>query len=58
MFQTLTLDCSQMGYGTSAVRLDIGREARVRTAQYFGLGQMSPEDLVRSLSLFVTPDLQ
>lgn len=36
-----------MGYGTSAVRLDIGREARIRTSQYFGIpGSLAPDEIV------------
>ena len=37
-----------MSYGTSAIRLDIGKEARIRTAQFFNIpGSLSQTEIVK-----------
>jgi len=39
-----------MSYGSSAVRFDMGKEARIRVCQHFGIpGALSPPDIVKYL---------
>lgn len=43
-----------MGYGVCAIRLDLGKEARVRTTQFFNIpGSLSRNEVVKSIFLFL-----
>ena len=43
-----------MSYGISAVRLDMGRQAQIRTSQFYGIpGSLTHTEIVKSMLCFL-----